>query len=166
MATGINFDDEHRYNHPDNPIVATVGCIECGGGCRRNLRCPQWPPASSAPTTVGRRGRRNNRSRAMPGMSICPSAKWQRGGCGGPSLQRVFPPSRVAQVLLPEIPAPPIAWRRLPSDTSRSIRLVRRIRTVFCGGTAMVLGLGKPNRPGAIYVMDKLAGVFHYVIPE
>ena len=36
---------------------------------------------------------------------------------------------------------------------------MRRIRTVFCGGTAMVLGLGKPNRPGAIYVMDKLAGV-------
>ena len=30
MATGINFDDEHRYNHPDNPIVATIGCTECG----------------------------------------------------------------------------------------------------------------------------------------
>ena len=29
MATGINFDDEHRYNNPDNPIVATVGCPEC-----------------------------------------------------------------------------------------------------------------------------------------
>ena len=30
VATGINFDDAHRYNHPDNPIVATVGCPECG----------------------------------------------------------------------------------------------------------------------------------------
>ena len=30
MATGINFDDAHQYNHPDNPIVATVGCTDAG----------------------------------------------------------------------------------------------------------------------------------------
>ena len=65
---------------------------------------------------------RNNRSRAMPGMSICPGAEWRSGGCEGPPF--------------------------------------------FCVGTAMILGLGKPNQPGAIYVMATLAGFFDYAMPE
>ena len=29
IAVGNNFDDQPMYNHPDNPLVATVRCPEC-----------------------------------------------------------------------------------------------------------------------------------------
>ncbi len=163
MATGINFDDAHQYNHPDNPIVATVSCTECGAiagetcaarsGHPSRVHERRWADARCEIT-----GREQCQERRFIQVQSVEVGRWRTMLSEGVPAKSSCP-SVNRQVLLPETPSPPIAWRRLPSDTSRSIRLVRRIRTVFCGGTAMVLGLGKPNRPGAIYVMDKLAGV-------